>query len=106
MESEGSLPSSQKPSTGPYPEPDYYFFKIHFNIILHLRLDLPNGLLTFAFPTKNLYAFILSPCVLHALPISPSLTLSFLLYLAKSTRYEAPHYATFSSLLLFHPSSV
>jgi hypothetical protein len=32
--------------------------------------------------------------VLHALPISSSLTWSFWLYLAKNTSYEAPHYAS------------
>jgi hypothetical protein len=43
MEPEGSLPCSQEPTIGPYPEPDqsspYYcihFSKIHLNIILHL----------------------------------------------------------------------
>jgi hypothetical protein len=44
--------------------------------------------------------------VLHALSISSSLTWSFKLYLAKSTIYEAPHYALFSNLLSLHPSSV
>jgi hypothetical protein len=42
MELECSLPCSQKPAAGPYPEPDesnpqsppYYFFKINLNIIL------------------------------------------------------------------------
>jgi hypothetical protein len=40
MEPEGSLPSSQEPSTGPYPEPDqsspYHpiLSNIHLNIIL------------------------------------------------------------------------
>jgi hypothetical protein len=39
-ELEGCLPCSQKPATGPYPEPGEYnshshiLFKIHFNIIL------------------------------------------------------------------------
>jgi hypothetical protein len=34
--------------------------------------------------------------VLHALPISSSLTWSFWLYSEKSTSYEAPHYVVFS----------
>jgi hypothetical protein len=40
--------------------------------------------------------------VLHALPISPSFTWSFELYLTKSTSYEALHYAIFFNLLLFN----
>jgi hypothetical protein len=39
---------------------------------------------------------LMSPFVLHALPISSSLTWSFLLYLSKSTNYEAPRHAIFS----------
>jgi hypothetical protein len=36
MEPEGSLPCSQEPSTGPYPEPDQSspYHATHFNIIL------------------------------------------------------------------------
>ena len=48
MEREGSLPHSQVPTSCSYPEParsiytpTSHFLKIHLNIILHLRLDLP-----------------------------------------------------------------
>jgi hypothetical protein len=51
----------------------------------HLRLGLPSGLFPSRFPTNILYAFHFSPFVLHALPISPYLTWSVSLYLAKST---------------------
>jgi hypothetical protein len=40
METEGSLPQSQKPANSPYPEPDrsspypHSFSKIRFNIVL------------------------------------------------------------------------
>ena len=36
----------------------------------HLRLGLPSDLFPLGFTTKILYAIFLSPCVLHALPIS------------------------------------
>jgi hypothetical protein len=65
----------------------------------HLRLVIPSGLLPSGFPIKI-------PCVLHALPISSSLTWSFELYFAKSTSYEAPHCAVFSNLLSLHPSMI
>jgi hypothetical protein len=44
-----------------------YFLKIH------LHLYLPSGLFPSGFPTKSLYRFIISPCMLYAPPISPSL---------------------------------
>jgi hypothetical protein len=78
MEPEGSLPCSQEPSSGPYPDPDR---SSPYNPILsililptYLRLGLPSGLIPSGFPTNILYAFLLSPFVLHALPISSSLT--------------------------------
>jgi hypothetical protein len=36
----------------------------------NLRLCLPSGLFRSGFPTKTLYIFLFSPCVLHALLIS------------------------------------
>jgi hypothetical protein len=78
-----------------------YFSKIHLVLSSHLRLGLPSGLFPCGFSAKILYVFLFAPCVLHALPISFSLTWSLQLYLAKSTSYEARHYAAFS---LFGPN--
>jgi hypothetical protein len=74
MEPESSLPSSQKPATGPYPEPDessaqlLTMFPEDTLLILssHLLLGLSSGL--FRFPTEILYAFLIS-----SPPISSSL---------------------------------
>jgi hypothetical protein len=69
MEPEVSLSRSQEPSTGPYPEPDNitpsYFFKILLNIILQTPLSSSYSLFPSGFPTKTLYKFLFSPCVLH-----------------------------------------
>jgi len=63
MESEGSLPYSQEPATGPYPESNPvhnlipYFFKTCFNIILLSSSLSPKWSLIPCLPTKMLYAF-------------------------------------------------
>jgi hypothetical protein len=66
MEPEGSLPCSQEPSTGPYPEPDQtipsHLISLRSILVLstHLRLGLPNGLFPSDFPTNNLYLLLFS----------------------------------------------
>jgi hypothetical protein len=61
IEPEGSSPCSQKPSTGPYPEPvrSSPHHPILSILILrtHLRLGLPSGLFPSSFPTNILYTF-------------------------------------------------
>jgi hypothetical protein len=68
MELEGSLPCSQDPSTGPYPEPDrlspyhpiLYLLRSISILSTHLRLGPPSGLFPSVFPTNILYAFLFS----------------------------------------------
>jgi hypothetical protein len=69
MEPEGSLPCSQEPSPGPYPEPDrsspyHPILSLLRSVLLlstHLRLRLPSGLFPSGFPTNILYGFLFSP---------------------------------------------
>jgi hypothetical protein len=73
MEPEGSLPSSQEPTTGFFPEPDessecYPLISV-LVLSFHLRLWLPSGLFLCDCPTRTLYTFLFSPCVPHDLSI-------------------------------------
>ena len=70
------------------------------------RLDLPSGPLPLGFPTKTLYAPLLSPYVLHAPPVSVFLIWSPGWYLVRSTEHKGPCYAVFSTPLIPRPSEV
>jgi hypothetical protein len=81
MESEGALPSSQEPATGwvrrtrstsSHP----IFLRSSLILSSHLRLRLPCGLFLSGLETKIMYARLVAPCMLHALPISYSFILS------------------------------
>jgi hypothetical protein len=56
----------------------------------HLRLGLPSGLFSSGFPT-NSFNPIRATCPAHHI-------LLVIIYVAKSTSYEAPHYTVFSIL--------
>jgi hypothetical protein len=60
MEPEGSLPCSQKPAIGPYPEPnpvlpiDFYLPKLHLNVIISSTPRSSQWSLTFGPPIRQL----------------------------------------------------
>jgi hypothetical protein len=68
MEPEVSIPCSQEPSTGPYPEatsiqtiPSHPIYLRSILILSNPRLGRPSGLFLSGFPTNILYAFLFSP---------------------------------------------
>jgi hypothetical protein len=70
MESEGTLPSSDDTATSLGPEPDqsnpqpYATFWRYISILsTHLRHGLPREIFPSGFPTKTVYAVLLSPYV-------------------------------------------
>jgi hypothetical protein len=84
MEPLGSLPCSQEPSTGPYPEPDqcssYHSTPCLLRFILifctHLCLGPSSGLFPSGFPTNIIYAFLFPPhsCYMPCRPHPPWLS--------------------------------
>jgi hypothetical protein len=77
-----------------------YLSKIYFNFVHPPILGLPGGLFPSDFPSISYMHSSSPPFVLHALPISSSLTWS--LCLARSTSYEVPHCVVFSNLPLLN----
>jgi len=81
METEGSLPCSQQPATGPYIElhessphlPHSISVRSIPVLSFHLRLGLPCGLFPSSFQPKYCMHFSHLPRVLHALSMSYSL---------------------------------
>ena len=72
MESGGLMSHSQGLSNNSYPEPNQpntYLFKVHSNIVFHLRLGLPKGLFPVGLPVNILKALlpssILATCPAH-----------------------------------------
>jgi hypothetical protein len=72
----------------------------------YLRLRLTGGLFPSGFPTNILYAFLFFPIRATCHAHLRLLDLIIPIYLAKSTSYEAHHYAVFFNLLSLHLSSV
>ena len=70
----------------------------------HLCLGLPMGLFPSGFPTKTMYATLLSSYVLHAPPTSLFSILSPKQYWVRSTDDWAPHCVAFSIPMLSCPS--
>jgi hypothetical protein len=113
METGGLLPCYHKPSPVPIMsqiDPIHtipsYLSKIHFNIVHQSTSWSSQWALSFWFPPISYMHSSSSPVVLHALPMSSSLTWSFKLCLEESTSYEGPHYLIFSNLMSLHLSSV
>jgi hypothetical protein len=72
----------------------------------HLRQNLQSGVFPSGFPTKILSASHISPMLPHTPPVSSSHIWWPEQHLVKSTIYEAPHFAAFSSLPPLPPSYV
>ena len=73
--------------------PTSHLLEIHPNIIHHLRLGLPSGLLPSSFPTNTLYTPSPHPYAPHAQPISFFSILSPAQYWVRRTSHLAPRYA-------------
>jgi hypothetical protein len=111
MDSECSLPCSQKPAICTYSETDSvqtlppYFHKIHFNIITHLRLGSSSGLFPLGFPTKMLHVFLTAP--MRAIKIARLIQLNLIILILWIEEYKRWSYSwDFLQPLVTSPSYV
>jgi len=105
MEPEGSLLHLQESTTCPYPKPDQsspctplsHFRKSILILSSHRWLGLPSGLFPSGFPTKILYAPILSrlcaTCSTHVILLN---LITWIIF-GEEYRSEATHYVVFST---------
>jgi hypothetical protein len=107
METQGSLQFPQEPATGPcriqmclvhnFPP---YFPKINSNIILPTTPRSSERSHPYRISDQNFVRISHIYYVLHA-PLTDLVTL---IIFGEAYRYEAPHFAVFSSLLPLHPA--
>jgi hypothetical protein len=79
--------------------PLYIYLRSILILSTHLFLSLPICSIYSGFPSKFLYAFLLSAFVQHALPISSCSTSPFQLNFTKNASYETLQYTVFSTIL-------
>jgi hypothetical protein len=92
MEPEGSLPRSQEPSTGLYPEPDQsnlsrpIYLRFILSLFTHLCFGLHSGLFPSGFPTNILYGFLLS--LIRATCSDPFILLDLIILIIVGEEYK------------------
>jgi hypothetical protein len=114
VETEGSLPCSQQPSTGPYPESDHpspyhSFVFLPRSILLsyiHIRLGFPSCWFPSTIPTNNLFAFLVETIHATCRAHLNFLDLTILITIYGEQNYEIPHYSALSNFLSYNFSLV
>jgi hypothetical protein len=110
MELEGSLPCSQEPSTGPYPEPDqsnpYHPILSLLIFFTHLRIGLPSGLFLLAFLSVSYMHSSSPPFVLHVVSISSSLTWIIIIVLWEEYKLWISSIKSHPIYLKIHPNII
>jgi hypothetical protein len=85
-----------------------YFHKIHLDVVTHLCLGLPSGLIPSGLPTKMLYAPLTSPmratCPTHLILLALiTLTIPHYTYLKKSNSIKIGYHVKYLQKKMFIP---